>query len=65
MHELKFGRRTVDIAVQNEFSLNMKSKKTSDQTRILSYKEFHQLCFSNRDQILVIFIKKHCSICIA
>ena len=27
MHGLKFGRRTIDIIVQSEFSLNVKSKK--------------------------------------
>ena len=36
MHELKFGRRTIDIVVQNEFSLNVKSKK-----RLNEYKFSH------------------------
>ena len=53
MHELKFERRTIDITVQNEFSLNIKSEKTFDRVQILPYKRFHQLCFNNRDQILV------------
>ena len=52
MHELKFGRRTIDIAVQGEFSLNMRLKITFDQAQTLPYKESHQLCFSSRDQIL-------------
>ena len=42
-----------------------KIEKTFEWIQILSYKRFHQLCFSSRDQILAIFIKKHCSNCIA
>ena len=45
--------------------MNIKSEKTSEWIRILSYKKFHQLCFSNRDQILATFIKKHCPVCTA
>ena len=51
MHGLKFGRRTVDIAVQDEFSLNIRSKK-----RLIEYEiphtKIYQLCFISRDQIL-------------
>ena len=52
MHGLKFRQRTVDIAVQDEFSLNIRSKK-----RLIGYEiphtRIHQLCFISRDQILV------------
>ena len=52
MHGLKFGRRMIDIAVQNEFSLNMRSKKRLIEHVFFHTKESHQLCFSSRDQIL-------------
>ena len=52
MHGLKFERCTIDTVVQNEFSLNVKSEKTFEWARIFPYKRSHQLCFSNRDQIL-------------
>ena len=54
MHGLKFGRRTVDIIVQNKFSLNMESKKRLIEQIFFHTKESHQLCFSSRDQILAI-----------
>ena len=51
MHELKFERRTINIAVQDEFSLNIKPKK-----RLIEYEiphtRIYQLCFISRDQIL-------------
>ena len=54
MHELKFGRRTIDIAVQNEFSLNMRPKERLIGHVFFHTKKSHQLCFSSRDQILAI-----------
>ena len=54
MHELKFGRRTIDIIVQDEFSLNMRPKKRLIEHVFFHTKKSHQLCFNSRDQILAI-----------
>ena len=54
MHELKFERRTIDIVVQNEFLLNMRSKKCLIEHVFFHTKKSHQLCFNSRDQILAI-----------
>ena len=54
MHGLKFERRTIDIIVQNEFLLNIKSKKRLIEHVFFHTKKSHQLCFSSRDQILAI-----------
>ena len=52
MHGLKFGRRTIDIVVQNEFSLNMKPKERLIEHVFFHTKKSHQLYFNSHDQIL-------------